>query len=200
MESSPCGVIKVNWDASLNVTKGWIGLGIIARDSSGFCLGARSVTKQMQVPPKRAEILAALQAVQFSKEVGFMDVIFEGDAAQIVKEIQSEHHSFSRIGHLLECIHSEMRSFRMVSFSFIPCDCNRAANILAKEASYFFSNFCWLEETPLVLVISLLRNSFVPRSPLLGSLLFSLKLLWNEDLFCSKKKKKKNRITQERCH
>jgi ribonuclease HI len=108
MESPPAGVIKINWDASLNVLKGWIGLGIIARDNSGFCLGERSVTKQVQVPPKAAKILAALQAVQFSKEVRFMDVIFEGDAVQVVKEIQTEHHSFSRIGHLLECIHSEM--------------------------------------------------------------------------------------------
>ncbi len=57
--------------------KGWIGLGIIARDNSGFCLGACSVTKQVQVPPKMAEVMAALQAVQFSKEVGFMDVIFK---------------------------------------------------------------------------------------------------------------------------
>jgi ribonuclease HI len=104
----PAGVIKINWDASLNVLKGWIGLGIIARDNLGFCLGARSVTKQVQVPPKTVEILAALQAVQFSKEVRFVDVIFEGDAAQVVKEIQTEHHSFSQIGHLLECIHSEM--------------------------------------------------------------------------------------------
>jgi hypothetical protein len=43
----PEGVIKVNWDASLNVSKGWTGLGIIARDNLGFCLGARSVTKQV---------------------------------------------------------------------------------------------------------------------------------------------------------
>jgi hypothetical protein len=55
--------------------------------------------------------MTALLAVQFSKEVGFMDVLFEGDAAQVVKEIQSEHPSFSRVGHLLDCIQSEMRSF-----------------------------------------------------------------------------------------
>jgi hypothetical protein len=105
------------------VSKGWIGLGIIARDSSGFCLGSRSVTKQVQVLPKTAEILA-LQAVQFSKDAGFMEVIFEGDAAQVMKEIQTEHHSFSQTGHLLEFIHSEMRSFRTASFSFVPRACN----------------------------------------------------------------------------
>jgi hypothetical protein len=38
------GVIKVNWDAALNVAKGWIFLGIIACDSKGLCMGARSIT------------------------------------------------------------------------------------------------------------------------------------------------------------
>jgi ribonuclease HI len=42
---TPAGVIKVNWDASLNVKKGWTCQGIIARDNNGFCMGARSVEK-----------------------------------------------------------------------------------------------------------------------------------------------------------
>jgi hypothetical protein len=33
----PNGLVKVNWDATLNVERGWIGLGVIARDSEGFC-------------------------------------------------------------------------------------------------------------------------------------------------------------------
>lgn len=130
------------------MSKGRTGLGIIARDSSGFCLGARSVTKTVQVSPKIAEVMVALLAVQFSKEVGFMDVMFEGDVAQVVKEIQIEHSSFSRIGHLLECIQSKMRSFKMVNFSYIPRVCNKAADTLAKEASHNCLDLCWLEETP----------------------------------------------------
>jgi hypothetical protein len=92
--------------------------------------------------------MAALLAVQFSKEVGFMDVMFEGDEAQVMKEIQFEHSSFSRIGHLLECIQTEMRSFRTANLSYIPHGCNNVADILAKEASYNFLDLCWLEETP----------------------------------------------------
>ncbi|XP_062170524.1 uncharacterized protein LOC133876257 [Alnus glutinosa] len=79
----PDGVIKVNWDASLNVAKNWVGLGIIARDR---CMGARSITHQATMDPKMAKTMAALEALQFSKEAGFWDVVFEGDAAQVVKE------------------------------------------------------------------------------------------------------------------
>jgi ribonuclease HI len=104
--------------------------------------------KQVHVSPKTVEVMAALLAVQFSKEVGFMDVMFEGDAVQVVKEIQFEHSSFSRLGHLLECIQSEMQSFRMVNFYYIPRGCNKAADTLAKEASQNCLDLVWLEETP----------------------------------------------------
>jgi hypothetical protein len=45
-------------------------------DSNGFCLGARSVTKQVIADPKMAEVVAALFAMQFNKVIRFLDVIF----------------------------------------------------------------------------------------------------------------------------
>jgi hypothetical protein len=47
---------------------------------AGF-LGARSVMPLIVVNPETVEAMAALWAVQFSKEVGFYEVVFEGDAA-----------------------------------------------------------------------------------------------------------------------
>lgn len=41
----PNGLVKVNWDASIHEEKWWIGLGVIARDGEGFCLGACNITK-----------------------------------------------------------------------------------------------------------------------------------------------------------
>jgi hypothetical protein len=38
---------------------------------------------------KTAESLAALEAVHFAKEVGFLDAIFEGDATHVITEINS---------------------------------------------------------------------------------------------------------------
>jgi hypothetical protein len=75
------------------------------------CLGARSVTKQVKVDPKTAEVIAALFSMQFSKEVGFLDVVFEGDAAQVVKEINFVPPYVSRVGHFLENIHLEKGCF-----------------------------------------------------------------------------------------
>jgi ribonuclease HI len=143
----PSGTIKVNWDASLNMKKGWIGLGMIARDSNRFCLGARSVTKQVNVDPKTAEVMAALFAMQFNKEVDFLNVIFESNTAQVVKDINSEPPYVSWVSHFIENIHLEMGCFKSVSFAYIPHDCNSATHILAKEVSNNNVDLCWLEET-----------------------------------------------------
>lgn len=71
------GVVMVNWDASLNVKKHYIGIGIVARNHNGICLGARAVTKIVVGAPKVAEAMAALEAVLFCKEIGFFEVLLE---------------------------------------------------------------------------------------------------------------------------
>jgi ribonuclease HI len=83
----PNNKIKINWDAALNAKERRIGLGIIARDSRGNFLAARSKTLEYSADPSTAKALAALHAVLFSKERGYGNVIFEGDALQIVNAI-----------------------------------------------------------------------------------------------------------------
>jgi len=45
--------------------------------------------------------MAATHVVIFSKEVGFFDVIFEGDALQVVREIQSASPHACSFGHFV---------------------------------------------------------------------------------------------------
>jgi len=158
----PRGTIKINWDASLNIKRGWIGLGVIARDNNGFFLGARSVTKQVSADPNLAEAMAALLALQFSKEAGFFDVIFEGDATKVINEINSEPPYPSRIGHFIENIHLEKGCFRSVVFSFSPRECNNAAHTLAKEASSNCVDNRWLEDMPVCIRSIVLRECSCP--------------------------------------
>jgi hypothetical protein len=70
----PSGLIKVNWDASINITKECIGIGVVARDNIGNVVGAKSLTKKVVAVPKLAEAMAAYEAVVFCKEVGFHEI------------------------------------------------------------------------------------------------------------------------------
>lgn len=141
-------VIKVNWDASINGDKDWVGLGIIAGDSKGYCMGARSITKVARTNPKTAETMATLHAVLFSKEVGFWNVVFEGDEAQVVKELKIDSLCFSKLGHFIDSIQLELQFFRSTSFQAVPRACNMVAHNLARMASSNNVYLCWLEDTP----------------------------------------------------
>lgn len=76
----PTGMSKINWDVIVDKNNGRIGLGIIARDCDGFILAAQSTTKNILIEHVMAKALAAAHAIDFSKELGFNDIILEGDA------------------------------------------------------------------------------------------------------------------------
>jgi hypothetical protein len=154
----------VNWDTAIHKQSGCIAFGIVARDCEGFLLGAKCVHLKLLVDPKVAEVMAALHAILFSREVGFFDVVFEGDALQVVRDINSAPPYSSRIGHFIESINQELGCFRSSSVVFVPRECNVAAHTLAKEAVSRRLTAVWLEETPSCILSAVLRDQGVPRS------------------------------------
>lgn len=100
----PAGIIKVNWDASLQVKKCHIGIGIVARDEYGNFLGIRAITKNVVTNPKVAEAMAALEAILFCKQAGFFNVLLEGDAKQVVNKVNHGSINLSTGGHFIEGI------------------------------------------------------------------------------------------------
>jgi ribonuclease HI len=144
----PTSLIKVNWDAALNIKEGCIGMWIVARNCMGEVMGAKSVIRPIMVDPKMAEAMAALWAVLFCKEVGFINVIIEGDAAQVVIEINSPPPYLSNTGQFTESIIKETKGLRTVKFNHVHRELNGAAHALAKVAAEQKKNMEWLEESP----------------------------------------------------
>jgi ribonuclease HI len=142
----PQGVVKVNWDAAINKKEGYTGCGIIICDYEGQVLAARSITQVSIMDPTMAEAWAALQALLFSKEIGFFDAILEGDALQIVTANSIESPNWSRFGHFIEGIKEQALLFRSFSVSHVRREANSAAHLLAKAASTQVRDDVWLEE------------------------------------------------------
>jgi hypothetical protein len=103
------GLKKVNWNASINITKECIGIDVVARNSIVNVLGAKSLTEKVVAIPKLAEAMAAYEAVVFCKEVGFYDIILEGDAKQVVDDVNSRTPNQNVAGHFVEGIIMEMQ-------------------------------------------------------------------------------------------
>jgi hypothetical protein len=73
---SPTIYFKINWDASVDSRGNCIGLGLVARNSRGECVGAKCVCLFVEANSRIAESLIALHAVFFSKFLKLRDVIF----------------------------------------------------------------------------------------------------------------------------
>jgi hypothetical protein len=136
----------------------WLG------DYAGNVLGAKCSYKMQSLEPDIDEIVAASEAVIFCKDVGLRDVIMEGDALNVVKEINSAPPYLSRLGHFVEAIKKEFDSFNSIFFIHVSKDLNSATHILAKEASRLCLDHVWLEETPNCIHNVVIREQVVPRS------------------------------------
>jgi hypothetical protein len=121
----PHGAIKLNWDEFF---------------------GARSIHFQLQVAPKMVETMAAYYAVQFCREVGFFDVILEGDASQVVQEINQNSPNYTTAGHFIESIQHDIIFFRATKFVQVLRICNKVTHELAREAIRNKVECVWLEE------------------------------------------------------
>jgi ribonuclease HI len=146
----PRNAIKINWDASVDTVKKVIGMGYIARDDKGSFLAAVSKKEQMIVEPVVAETLAALNAILWCQEQNFQEVIFEGDALQVVKDVNTEEQCSSYYGHLVEDAKHGLRSLNGARF----CHVRRSANAAAHELASIARNH----------VIDVIRWNFIPPS------------------------------------
>ena len=80
------------------------------------------------------ESLAALQAVEYSRDLGLQEVIFEGDSLQVVNMILAQDESQCRFGQIVADILTILGSFRSWDFQHVRRAQNHAAHGLAKES------------------------------------------------------------------
>jgi hypothetical protein len=83
------------------------------------------------VEPMVAETLAALSAILWCQEQSFQDVIFEGDALQVVKEVNSDRQCSTYYGHLVEDVKFGLRRLNCTRFCHVRRSANAAAHELA---------------------------------------------------------------------
>ena len=87
-KTPPRGTMKINWDAAIDRCKKLMGIGIVVRDFTGDVVATQSTMKAYVCDPVVAEALALWMAVVLVGQLGFMDVIFEGDCLEEVKAIK----------------------------------------------------------------------------------------------------------------
>jgi ribonuclease HI len=170
LAAPPNGVMKVNCDAYLNVKDRYVGIGIVTWDYHGNFMFARVITKIVVGSPKVVEAMAALEAVLFCKEAGFFNVILQGNAKQVVNDVNAGSTDLWEVRIFVEDIQSELKGLMYVKVVQVGIDSNNVAHVLTKEASAKILDIAWLEDSSDFLVYVLNRDRLCPQIPVLGSL------------------------------
>jgi ribonuclease HI len=139
----PQGVVKVNWDAAVDINRKRIGFGVIVRNHDGDALAMISETMDLITDPVTAEALAARRAVEVSQTLGLRKIIMEGDALQIVQALRSTGGGRYSYGLIIEDMHQLLQRFSEFSVQHVRREANRAAHKLAKLALSLGEDKIW---------------------------------------------------------
>ncbi|MBA0849238.1 hypothetical protein Goshw_013329 [Gossypium schwendimanii] len=80
--------------------------------------------------PTTAAVVACLQAVTFIEEMGFRDIMVEGDSLTVIKKLNNQEYDRSVICNILKEIKLKAAKFRNLSFRFVPRSANKVAHEL----------------------------------------------------------------------
>ncbi|KAL4278891.1 hypothetical protein GQ457_03G012800 [Hibiscus cannabinus] len=121
----PISMVKTNVDASFSVSENKSWSGIVIRDYEGYILGAAYRINLQVSTPFEAEAIAVIQGLEFSKDLGFHDVVLEGDSKSIISKLNSHSEDFSMIRPFIHDAKVLGKSFRSYQFVFIGRTGNR---------------------------------------------------------------------------
>ncbi|KAK8618037.1 hypothetical protein V6N13_115912 [Hibiscus sabdariffa] len=142
------GTIKANFDASIDATRHSSVARIVIRNSEGLIMGACTFPFLHVSNVEMVEARACEKAVSLCKDLGFRNVVIEGDALTVINKINKIERDNSEIWALVANIHLLKRNFESITFNYVNRLGNNAAHILAKEGRLFSFPKIWIEDTP----------------------------------------------------
>jgi len=142
----PQSFIKINWDAAINSSRGCVGFGSVARNCNGVFLAVKCIVHPQKIEAKLVEALVAFWVIRFCMEMEFREIIFEGDAAQVIDDICSLLPHLSNSGHITESIVHDI--YHLTSAKFIH---------IKREVHKNLSS-CWMVQPPACIINLLVRD------------------------------------------
>ncbi|KAK5792927.1 hypothetical protein PVK06_034058 [Gossypium arboreum] len=142
------GFIKLNFDASFLENSKTSISAVLARDEEGQILGACTYPIADVADAFVAEARACERALYFALDIGFRNLILEGDSLTVIKKLTSNKIDRSILSPISQNIRSLERFFEKVSYQFVSGEINRAAHALVMEGRHRVSPCFWVEEAP----------------------------------------------------
>jgi ribonuclease HI len=139
---------KANFDGAFSKETNEGGIGVVIRDQAGLPIATLTQKLPATHSIEITEALAARRAILFAKEVGLTNVVFEGDAANIIRDLRSSETLHSAYGLVIEDAKAMLRDFQAYSLSHTRRSGNMVAHALARRASNCQNCLVWMEAVP----------------------------------------------------
>ncbi|XP_075665390.1 uncharacterized protein LOC142635059 [Castanea sativa] len=156
MQSMPCGGAKYlrrsggkKKDSGTNYEH-QAGIGVVIRDSGGRIQGALLDKLVLPRTVEEVEALACKTAMRYALELGFEEVVFEGDSETITNAINSTSPCLSSFGNILDDVRSLALNFVSAIFVHIKRQGNAVADKFAKASKFSTCPHFWLNDILLV--------------------------------------------------
>jgi hypothetical protein len=142
-----------------------IGVGIVARDSEGKVMAAMCSFQRYISDSSVAKAYGARLCAEFGLYLGLRFVILEGDALEIVEELNRVIEDEGNLGNLIGKTRLLLRSFDCWSVNHVNREGNKVAHTLAKYAVSHPQNCVWFQSYPSCLSGYVLSESIMLFSP-----------------------------------
>ena len=140
------GFVKVNFDGAIFGDSSMSGVGVVIRDTNGAVLASCAEKIGHAYKADETEALAALKALTLAHELGFQNVVLEGDALGLIQALKSQEQNLSPWGLLVEDVKVYGTKFRRLLYSHIKRNDNSVAHNLAKHVIFILDFQVWMED------------------------------------------------------
>ncbi|KAK9987896.1 hypothetical protein SO802_028135 [Lithocarpus litseifolius] len=144
----PIGWYKTNFDAAIFNDDGRAGVGVVIRDTNGLVMASLSQNIQLATSVEEMEATATIRAIDLSLELGFANVIFEGDCVNVIKALTDPSPSLASYGLLIQEAQQLATQLHGVCFQHVGREGNKVAHNLARHARHVTGFEIWMEDVP----------------------------------------------------
>ena len=144
----PNGFVKINFDGENAESSRMSGVGVVIQDSEGAVLASCAEKLNQPFKAEDMEALAALKALSFAHELGFQNIVLEGDALNLIQALKAQEQNLLPWGLLVEDVKEYGKKFKRVLYSHVKRNGNSIAHNLAKYALRISDFQVWMEYVP----------------------------------------------------
>nr|XP_023907664.1 uncharacterized protein LOC112019374 [Quercus suber] len=157
----PASIFKLDFNPAIFADLNSSGFGVIIRNERDEVMAAMSVKGPPVNDGEEAKILACWKALEFSIDAGFLELIIEGDNANVMRSISSPNTDHFLLEHVFKDVHCLIHGLHWMSVSYIKQDANRVAHSLTRYARNVHDEIHWMEDSPPLVVEAIYYDSII---------------------------------------